>query len=199
MQVRSGGVVDVPASISFTNNHQDVLVVPFEPLPANAQVQVVVSGVTDLAGNVAPDKAVQFTTAAEPDTQSPVVVRVTPFSGEVNVAVNAPIQAQVNEPIDPLTVNGSGSSFLVQDTVTGLSIPGSYTVSADGMTLSFVPGGPLPAGRRIFVFLSGTITDLAGKALNGIRLPLTAAFSPDTRAPHETGVTPSADAAAVAL
>src|SRR5258707_4372315 len=119
-----------------------------------------VSGVTDLAGNAVVGQTTHFTTGTGPDVVIPVVVSTNPFSAETNVPLNTPIQLQVNEPVDPGTVNSN--TFIVRDSTTGQTVAGSYSVSADGQTISFVPRAPLAWSRTCDVYFAGRgITDLA--------------------------------------
>jgi len=87
----------------------------------------------------------------------------------VNVPVNAVIQLQVNEPVDAGTVDSN--TFLVEDGTTGQAVAGSYSVSADERTISFLPSAPLGVSRLFFVnFVNRGITDLAGNLLGCVNL-----------------------------
>jgi len=103
---------------------------------------------------------------------------------------------QTNDPIDPTTV--TSSSFLVFDSTASQTVagsPGSPSVSADGQTVTFVPGAPLAANHTIsvnagnqgiknlvgnplatgglsaFLFSTGTAADTTGPQVSGISPP----------------------------
>jgi len=164
IQLSGGGTTAVPDSISFSNSNQTVMLVPHAPLPDNTQMTLTISGVTDVAGNAVAPQTTTFTTGAGPDVVAPAVVSETPFSGATGVPLNAVITLQTNEPIDPGTVNKN--TFLIDDNTTGQGVAGSYSVSTDGQTISFLPNAPLAVSRSFSVIFSfGGITDLSGNPL----------------------------------
>jgi hypothetical protein len=199
ISISGGSFTQVPYSTFFTSN-QAVLITPNAPLPDATQMTLTVSGVTDIAGNAVVAQTANFTTGTGPDTVIPLVIKENPFSRDANVPVNTPIQLLMNEPIDPGTVNTN--SVLVQNNSTSQAVAGSYSVSADGQTISFVPSAPLAVSTNYTVFFeSRGITDLAGNALpdqqNG-GLPnqgvspfvFTTGTAPNTTAPQVVGVSP---------
>src|SRR5947209_8783283 len=165
--VSVGGVVQVPQTIFFSNNNQDVVLALHEPLPDNTQMTVTVAGVQDLAGNAVVAQTTHFTTGALPAVLAPFVVAEAPFNGQTGVPLNAVVNVELDVPMDTGTVNGS--TFAVRDETGGfVFISGTYAVSADSRTVTFVPVAPLAAGHTFRVFLSGTgqqMTDYAGNAL----------------------------------
>src|SRR5208282_6334551 len=120
---------------------QDVLVVPQASLPDNTQMTLTVTGVLDVAGNAVLTKTTQFTTGTGPDLVAPAVISEKTFSGATNVPLNAPITLQSSGPVDPGTVDSS--TLVVVDNVTGQQVVGSYSVSGNDQTISFVPNAPL--------------------------------------------------------
>lgn len=191
--ISGGSVAQAPYAVSFTSN-QEVLIAPYSPLPDVTQMSVAISGVTDVAGNTVVAKTTHFTTGMGPDGTIPLVVRANPFSGERNVPLNAPVVLQISEPVDPGTV--SSSTFLVQDETTLQPVAGSYSVSADGQTISFVPNAPLAVGRFYLVsFVRRGITDLAGNLLTNsgssvADYSFTAAPTANATPPQVVGVSP---------
>jgi len=81
--------------------------------------------------------------------------------------LNAIIQFEVNELDRSGTVNAT--TFSISDTTTGNNpIRGTYSVSADGLTVTFVPSAPLITGHQYSAnSLSGGMTDLAGNGITG--------------------------------
>ena len=111
---------------------------------------VTVAGVQDLAGNVVVGQVTHFTTGALPAVVAPFVVAEAPFSGQTGIPLNAVVNVELNVPVDVGTVNGS--TFAVRDDTAGsVFISGTYGVSADSRTVTFVPTTPLAAGH---IFLS---------------------------------------------
>jgi RHS repeat-associated protein len=199
VQLSGGGTTVVPDSISFSNNNQTVLLVPHAPLPDSTQMTLTISGITDVAGNVVAPQTTQFTTATGPDFVPPLVVWTSPLQTNPYVLPTAPtntiIQVEANKPVDPGTVNGS--TLLIYDPGNN-SVPGTYSVSADGRTITFVPSAPFTAGQQYTVYaLNGAITDLAGNGLSSAVSPVmgnfhfTAGSTANTNAPQVTGISPA--------
>jgi YD repeat-containing protein len=196
IQLTSGGTAQVPDVINFSNNFMNVLLVPHGPLPDNTSMTLTISGVRDVAGNAVSAQTTNFTTGTGPDLIIPVVVSTNPFSGESGVPLNAPIQAQLNEPVDPGTVNGNSSALTVTDTTTSQQVTGSTgspALSANGQTISFVPSASLTATHAYGVtFGNGVIADLAGNPLGGSpNFSFTAGTASDTTQPQVSGVSPA--------
>ncbi|MGO9275173.1 MAG: Ig-like domain-containing protein [Terriglobia bacterium] len=192
IQVMGGGSTVVPSSISFSNSNQDVLLVPQAPLPDNTPMTIAVSGVQDLAGNAVIAKTTQFATGPGPDLIGPAVISENPFNNATNVPLNAPISLQTSEPIDPPTVNSN--TLGVFDFQTAQQVAGSYSVSANAQTLTFVPSSPLAPGQGYLVDYLGGIMDLEGNLLSGPNslgdFFFTTGNATDTAGPQVLGVSP---------
>jgi YD repeat-containing protein len=196
IQLTGGGTTEVPDSISFSNNNQNVLLVPHAPLPDNTLMTLTISGVTDVAGNAVTTQATTFTTGTGPDLVSPQVVSTSPFSTATNVPLNAPIMLLVSEPVDPSTVNSN--TFTIEDTMTQQYLAGSYSVSTDGRTITFLPSVPLGVDRTFFVnFGNLGITDLAGNGLSNTFCAVLCSFTfttgstANTTGPTVLGMSPA--------
>jgi hypothetical protein len=115
-----------------------------------------------------------------------------PPPGVSNVPVNAAIVLQTNAEIDLTTVNGN--SFQIHDNTTGQNAAGTYSLSADAMTVYFVPNAPLATGRNYSVnFVNSGITDVLGNPLTccGVNnFSFTTGVAPSTTGPQVTGVSP---------
>ena len=193
IQLSGGGTTQVADAISFSNNNQRVVLVPHGPLPDQTVMTITISGVTDVAGNAVVPQTTTFTTGAGPDLSAPAAVSENPYGGEMGVPLNAVVQLQVNEPVDPGSVNGN--TLEVQDQTTGQQVAGSYSVSADGRTVSFVPGAALAVSRSYVVFfVNRGITDLAGNQLTSTVLSnysFTTGVAGNTSGPSVVGVSPA--------
>jgi len=193
-----GGVTVGPDSISFSNNNQSALLVPHAPLPDGTQMTLTVSGVTDVAGNTLPAQTTHFTTGTGPDVVPPAIVMASPFQDEQNVPRNTIVQLQISQPIDPGTVNSSALTLV--NPSNGQTASGTYSVSTDGLTITFVPGTPLAASTGYYVNFTGNgITDLAGNQLYSGPLYFTTGTTSSTSAPQVTGVSPSNGTSAIPI
>jgi len=191
IHLTGGGTALVADSISFSNNNKSVTVVPHGPLPDNTVMTVTISGVTDVAGNAVATQTTQFTTGTGPDLASPLVVATNPYYGESNVPLNAAIQLQASEPVDPGSVNSN--TFMVYDETTWQPVAGSYSLSVDGRTVSFVPSTALGVSRTFYVYVANPgITDLAGNALVSFTSNFTTGATADTSGLQVVGVSPLA-------
>jgi len=191
VQLSGGGITEVPDSITFSNNNQSVLLVPHAPLPDTTQMTLTISGVTDVAGNALAPQTTQFTTGTGPDLVTPVVVATNPLRSATGVPLNTVIVEQVSEPIDPGTVNSQ--TFSVLDQTTGQTVAGTYSVSVDGQTITFLPSGPLGANQTYSIGIGSGITDLAGNVLTCSAVCpgfFTTGSTSSTGAPQVLGVSP---------
>ena len=100
------------------------------------------------------------------DVERPRVVWMTPFDNAINVPTNAVFNVQIDEPINPLTVDDD-TLLLIHEVNTpeddfDVEVSGARTVSADGRTLRFVPDEPLHGGARYRFETRSDIHDLVG-------------------------------------
>jgi len=199
IQLTGGGATEVPDSISFSNNNQNVQLVPHAPLPDNTVITLTISGVTDVAGNAVTTQATTFTTGTGPDLVPPAVINENPFNNATNVPLNVPMVLQISEPVDPGTVNSN--SYTIYDNTTQLYVAGTYSVSTDGRTISFLPGAPLAAQSLFTVSFFGPaddpislgIQDLSGNLLGCAVLcnfQFTTGTAANTTGPTVVGVSP---------
>jgi hypothetical protein len=191
IRVTGTGSAGVPYTLSFAENNTDVQIVPLAPLPEGAPLTLAIAGVEDLAGNVVAPRTTRFGTSTGPDFRPLALLQITPPNGVVDVPVNAVVTLEFNKPVDPLSV--TSGSFPVYDEVAGGSVAGSYGVSGDGRTVTFVPDAPFAVGRTFQVSYR-RIQDLggnpAGTGSYGYESAFSVAFTPDTGAPQVAGVSP---------
>ncbi|MGB6803713.1 MAG: Ig-like domain-containing protein, partial [Candidatus Sulfotelmatobacter sp.] len=203
IQLSGAGITEVPDSISFSNNNQTALLVPHAPLPDGTQMTLTISGVTDVAGNAVPTQTTQFTTGTGPDVAPPFVVSASPIQGAQNVPLNAIVTLQMSQPVDPGTVNGS--TLTLTNSSNGQTVTGTYAVSADGLTITFVPGAPLAASTGYSASFPGAgsgsgIADLAGNSLQvSYSLNFTTGTTANTGGPQVVSVSPANAATAVPI
>jgi YD repeat-containing protein len=198
IQLSAGGAPISAGSISFSNNNQTVLMVPSAPLPDGTQITMTISGVTDVAGNAVPAQTTQFTTGTGPDVVPPAIVSASPFQNAQNVPLNSIVALQMSQPVNPATVNSS--TLTLVNSSNGQTALGTYSVSADGLTITFVPGAPLAAGTGYYVNFAGTgIADLAGNQLSSSPLFFTTGTTVSTTPPQVMGVSPANGTSAVPI
>jgi large repetitive protein len=183
----------VAVSRSLSNGNQTLLLIPSVPLPANSLHTLTVAGLADLSGHVMSAPATTtFTTGAGVDFSQPAALVVDPANGLTGVPTNAVIRVRFNK-----QVSGTSGNILLYPVVTGLNVivPGSVTLSSDGLTATFTPGSALQAETQYGVYLTSGITDLVGQTLSGgLGIGTVATFttgtSAQTGAPTVVTVTP---------
>ena len=179
----------ISANVTFNSGNSVVTIVPLVPLPASTVVTLSVDGFEDVAGNRMAAHVSQFTTGAGADTVQPAVIasNVTAY-GVNNVPINSIFQITFDEPMDAATVLSQGAAFLY-DYGIGNYVTGSASMSPDGLTLTFVPAGPLAVNRQHGLFMSSGF-DLSGNQQVGFSLLFTTVFANDTVPPAVVGVNP---------
>ena len=90
--------------------------------------------------------------------------------------------------MDAATVLSQGGAFLY-DYGIGNYVTGTASMSPDGLTLTFVPAGPLAVNRQHGLFMSSGF-DLSGNQQVGFSLLFTTVFATDTTPPAVVGVNP---------
>ncbi|WDE07244.1 Ig-like domain-containing protein [Thalassomonas viridans] len=186
----NGGAVSCTiSSQSFSDGQFLVSIVPHNPLKENTNYDLTVSGIEDLAGNTVTSQTTSFTTGEQPDTVSPVFVRNTPVSGSVDVPVNAVIEVEVNEPLDPAIFVHIGA--VIRENTGFTNLPFSQSLSSDARTMMFVPDSGLALNSSHSVFRSGNVpTDYAGNAFFMPTTSFTTSALEDLTAPTVVAVSP---------
>ncbi|MBD9358871.1 Ig-like domain-containing protein [Methylomonas albis] len=138
-----------------------------QPLLANTAYSLHVEGVEDLSGNVlaAPGDR-SFTTGAGADLQGSSLQSYSPANGASGVGLNASMVLTFGDRLNPLAVNND--TIALYDTATGQRPSVSYSISADGKTVTLTPNALLTANRQYYVYISNwaTLTDQAGNSIN---------------------------------
>ena len=180
------------ASIRFEDGNRIVVIDPQGPLAEGALHDVVVSGVRDVAGNLAAAAAVSFTTHVGPDTRAPVVSRASPASGVIDVPTNAVLIAEFDEPIDP----GSIATASISVTPYYLTaLPLAISAGADGRSLIIVPTG-LAVNQGHTWTMSG-IRDVTGNDMSYFSIAFTTGVQADTTGPQVLRVSPASGLGAI--
>jgi len=169
-QVTSGGT-PIAGSFAFSNLNQTVLFIPNSPLPPVATVNVSISSIADVVGNmmVLPFTS-SFQTQSAIDNIRPSVVRPSPgtfpFQNPAPSNTNAPLNFKpmlaFDERINPSTVT-STTFTLVQTNVA--AIPATVTVASDGLSATLTPTQALLPNTLYSVGWTAGIQDLVGNPL----------------------------------
>jgi hypothetical protein len=183
----------VSGTVSFVNG--DYSTVTFQPsaiLSPSTAYTINVTGFRDQSGNaMAVFAGSSFTTSgsAIPDTMHGTIT-ATPTSNATNVPVNTNVVLQLSKAVDPLTVNSK--SFRVYDNTAGVDVPGSITISANYLTLTFASSSQFQPGHQICVHASydASLYDLAGNDFSSLSQCFSTGSGADTIAPAVISVSP---------
>lgn len=160
VELRKGTDV-IAVSHELSVDQKTLTLKPKQLLQANSIYTVHVEGVTDTSGNVlAENQERSFTTGAGADLVPPSLLELSPVYDARDVSLNAQVVATISERLNPLTVN---SSFVI--TNGKVNVPVSYSLSADGRTVTLTPYAPLVANS--FYYIQMSIVDQAGKQTYG--------------------------------
>lgn len=96
-----------------------------------------------------------------PKRRPPEVVRTAPPKGRTDVALNVQVEVVFSEPVNRRTVTSS-SLILTQD---GSNVPGTVSVSDDGLRARFTPDTPLQPSREYSFIATDAVRDLDGDPL----------------------------------
>ena len=108
-----------------------------------------------------------------PEFQALTVVRTEPPSGKRDVPLNLRARIVFSEPLDPTTVTGT-SVRLIQG---GSAVPGSVSVSGDGLEATFQPAADLLPGTEYTIEVGAELRDGDG---SGLDTPVAAGFTTGT-------------------
>jgi hypothetical protein len=159
-----GGTVNVAQTLSNANT--TLTLVPVVPLSANTTYTLTVTGVQDISGNSqASTFTSSFTTGTGADLTPPAVASVLPTNGATGVLRNSVIQLQFSKRVNPISVTTS-AFWVALSSAPQVPIPGSITVSTDGLTATFTPSSTLAASTSYTVQAISGITDLEGQILS---------------------------------
>ena len=112
------------------------------------------------------------------------VVSVSPFANTVSAEATSPITATFSVPIDTGSV--SDMSFSVFGLWSGV-VPGTLTVSDDGLSITFAPSRPYSAGERVTVSIARSVASESGSSLaHGYSWHFFVATKRATMTPSET-------------
>ena len=207
----TGGGATVLGTATFSSGGTQLTFQPSQNLAISTTYTVNATGFRTTSGiPMAAAFMGTFTTNNIADLTPPTITRVTPYSGEGNVPINASFEIQFSKKIDGTTlvtginasnpcafpsVNGTNKfiTIMMYDTVTNCYLAGTVTLDSTSTIATFTPTNPLPVGRQINVYInqSGQIADLVGNKLaGGPQYNFSTGFSSITTPPSVTGYSP---------
>lgn len=164
IQIQDVDGVEIPVVRTLSADRRRVQLAPIQPLDEMTSFDLVIDAVQDLSGNLLANRQViGFETGDESDTVAGSIIRWSiPVNNTQNVPLNPLLQVTFSEPVDPTTINGT--TFRLWDNSTNLNVPGTYQLSDDKLTLTFLPESDLRENRRYWFYIgySPYLTDLAG-------------------------------------
>ncbi|MEK7414838.1 MAG: Ig-like domain-containing protein, partial [Planctomycetota bacterium] len=168
-QVTSGGT-PIAGSYLFTNLNQTVTFIPTAPLPPVATVNISISQISDVVGNVMvlPFTS-SFQTQSAIDNIRPSVVRPSPSTftfqsnppTNTNVPLNFKPMIAFDERINPSTVTSTTFSM----SANFATVPATVAVAPDGLSAVLTPNQPLVPNTIYSVSWTSGIQDLVGNQL----------------------------------
>ena len=141
---------------TFPQNTQEIILTPLKALPPNSTVSVLLTGLQDMAGRTIPDASWSFTTGADVDYVSPLVLSTSlPGNGSVvQIAATEAVQLVFSKPIDPGLTANIGSGGWSNNAATS-------TLSSDLRVLTIAPVNSWAKGQQYNIDLN-LFTDLSG-------------------------------------
>ena len=192
------GVNPYPGQITFSGQNSIATFTPNQPLPSNSLMTVTLgAGISDTAGNAMPlPFNSTFTTETGMDNYQPSVIEVSPYNGQTGVSLNSDITIAFDERINPISVN-SANFYVTRDWWT--VVPGTISISPNGLSATFSPSQPLLPNTYYYVFYTNGIKDIAGNPLYnpGYTGFMTGIELADTTAPEVIEISPKNGATGV--
>ncbi|WP_224364739.1 Ig-like domain-containing protein [Hyalangium versicolor] len=164
----------VPATVTYDAASRQATLTPSAPLqPAQEYTARLDASVQDLHGNtLGTEYTWHFTTS--PDSTPPRVLKTSPPHGALGVPLNALVQADFDEDLNPTTL--TTSSFQLLDP-SGTPVAGEVIYDYSVRHALFIASAPLQPGVRYTARLDTAVTDAAGNALAS---PVSWSFTPGT-------------------
>lgn len=152
------GSVSIPLGFSFDTTRQSLIITPQQALAPDTSYTISLTGVYDSDSRVLPNWTSTFSTGSGPDLTGPMLVDNVLQGG--TLALNEAIVLPFNKPIAPGTVNGN--NIQVEERYSTTPVPGTWSLSPDGETITFVPAQPWAPDSAYTVTMSGSVTDVTG-------------------------------------
>ena len=190
LEVAENGVL-VPGTVVVSATGRAIEFQPSAPFAHSALVQIYLTpGATDLAGNGANSYEGSFRIVGDPAASAPSVVRTHPAGSATGVPLNALVEIEYSEDLNPATV--TSSTVTLRQNVGAAPVVPSAISLVRGRVIRIVPASPLLASQPYFVQVTTGIQDLHGQAQPFTQnvLFFTAGSTSDTVAPMVEALSP---------
>jgi hypothetical protein len=155
-----GGIVG--GTVRVTGAGRVIEFLPNVPWPNGALVEVFLEEVaTDLSGNAFTTYQGSFRTQADPRQTAPSLVRTSPAIQAAQVPLNALVDLEFDEALDPGSVS-TETVFLREGSPNGADVPVVVSLRMGGRVVRLVPSGPLSADSIYYSVLTTGLRDLDG-------------------------------------
>ena len=195
------GSTAIPFSLSFNSSaNTTATLTPYAPLPDNATVTLgLTNGITDPSGHAISAQSISFQTGAGADFSAPYVTYSSIINSQVSVPLNATFTLVFNKPLDRNTINTSTYYYYgIYDATSGLVVPATISVSADGQTVTYVPTANLSPSHTFYLYAQYA-TDLDGNAQTNFQIAFFSGSAPVTTPPAVLTSNPATGASGVPL
>jgi hypothetical protein len=167
----SAGGAQLAVTPLMSNGNQTLTLIPPGLLLPATSYTLTISGVVDVAGNTFASTVTQtFTTGPAPLLARPGAVTITPAANATGASKTVAPSVALNAPINPLTL--LITNFFVYQQSTGQTVPGTISLSADGLTATYTPAAAL-APVTVYVIRMSNVTDLANNSVNIVQTAFT--------------------------
>ncbi len=164
IKVSQNGVL-IAGSVVRSAGDQVLTFTPATAFPAGALIQVFVDrSLLDDAGSPLSGAYTSYFRIQSASSSGEVQVLATSFSGSSNtMPLNAVLEVQFNQPLDPVTVNTSNVTL----TSGSATIPITVALVGGGTIVRVQPNSPLSASSYHYLALSASIRTAAGAYITG--------------------------------
>ncbi|MEK7422229.1 MAG: Ig-like domain-containing protein, partial [Actinomycetota bacterium] len=181
----------VGGTITLNANGQAIVFKPQQPWAANALIEVYLdNNARDVGGNALNNYQGSFRVAPDPRVTVPSVVATQPSYGSTVAPVNAALDLQYSEALDPATVNAATVTF--RDYNSGQALAVTVSLTKGDRVIHIVPQAPLAVNHAYYVQSVAGIKDLDGQAAAAYFFYFTtnATATADTVAPKVLAMSP---------
>ena len=183
---QNGVLVTGTTTVAWSN--QAITFTPTVPFAPQATIEIFLTDdARDASGNMAIPYLGTFTTAADPASTAPVLVRTNPPMYSDANALNSVIELEFNEPINPASV--TPANVFARD-ASNQPIAGTLSQRNGNRTIRFTPAAALASGSYAYIYYSNLV-DLQGMAFSGSSFYFYTGTSVDATAPSVTFITPA--------
>ncbi len=154
------GWTRVPGTVSYNPASRMAIFAPDSPLQADTSYTARLEYVRDVAGYYLWTYEWSFTTIS--DTVPPLIVSTSPADAELEVPLNALVQAEFNEAMEAGTLGDSSFQLLGEDST---PVTGAVTYNATSLQALFTPSAVLAPNTTYTAHVTTGVADAAGNPM----------------------------------